>query len=199
VAAAPDMRHQQSQRRRRHAIDLAGMADGARLIRRQLLLDLVGQTFQRRIIEIVRQREALVAAIGGDIGGLAREIDVVFGVDLDLRDDLWLKCSELRPDFRKIGDSDIRIGQQLEGAAALAVLIERKPMPLSLLRRQRQRFRKIPRSIERSIFGAVEFRAFLADTADGDALTGQTLVGIIGAQRQALTPRVTRSSIITPR
>ena len=42
----------------------------------------------RRVIEIVRQLEAFVAAEGGDIGGLPRQIDVVFGVDLELLGDL---------------------------------------------------------------------------------------------------------------
>ena len=58
------------------------------LLRDQLLPDLVRQARQRRVIEVVRQREAFVAPIRRDVGGLAREIDLVFGVDLDLLGDL---------------------------------------------------------------------------------------------------------------
>ena len=48
---------------------------------------LVGEAGHRRIVEVVRQREGFVAAIGGDVGRLAREIDVVFRVGLELLGD----------------------------------------------------------------------------------------------------------------
>ena len=86
--AALDMRDQQRQRRRRHAIDAARMSDGARPMRLQFLFRFVRQSRQRSVIEIVRQREAFVAPIGGNVRRLARKIDIVLGVDLDLLGDL---------------------------------------------------------------------------------------------------------------
>ena len=47
------MRHQQRQRRRRDAVDPAGLADRARPLRLQLVADLVGQAGQRRVVDIV--------------------------------------------------------------------------------------------------------------------------------------------------
>ena len=118
------MRNEQRQRRRRHAIDPARMSDRARTMRLHFLFHFVRQTGQRRVIEIVRQRETFVAPIGRDISGLAREIDVVLGIDLDLLCDVRRERAEARPNAREIRDRDIRIRQQLERAAALAVLVE---------------------------------------------------------------------------
>ena len=79
---------QEAERCRRHAVDAAGLADGARPSRLQLLPDFVGKPGQCGVIESRQELEALVAAIGRDIGGLALEIDGVFGVDLELLGDL---------------------------------------------------------------------------------------------------------------
>src|ERR1700675_1708936 len=65
-ALPAQMRDQERQRRRRDAIDAAGMANGARPIRLQLVADLIGQSRQRRIVEIIGQSDAFIAAIGFD-------------------------------------------------------------------------------------------------------------------------------------
>src|SRR6266571_4342796 len=67
---ALEMRDQERERRRRHAVDAAGLADGARADRLQLLLGLVGEPRELRIVEPIGQFEALIAPIGSDIGGL---------------------------------------------------------------------------------------------------------------------------------
>ena len=111
-ALPAQMRDQERQRRRRHAIDAAGLADGARPVRSQLLADLVGQARQRRIVEIVgqtrrfrrgdrprrrrpggRDRPSYLASISS--------CSAIFGG----------RSAELRPDPRDIADADVRIGQ----------------------------------------------------------------------------------------
>src|SRR6202035_413415 len=87
-ALPAQIRDQKGQRRRRDAIDAAGMPNGARPVHFQLVADLVGQSRQRRIVQIIRQSDAFIAAIGFDVGGLAAEIYFVFGVDLELLGDL---------------------------------------------------------------------------------------------------------------
>src|ERR1700722_19138134 len=86
-ALPAQMRDQERQLCRRDAIDAAGVADGARPVHFQLVADLVGQSRQRRIVEIVRQSDAFIAAIGLDVGGLAAEINRVFRIDFELLGD----------------------------------------------------------------------------------------------------------------
>src|SRR5262245_66395530 len=117
------MRDQERQRRRRHAVDAAGLADGARADRRELLLGLVGKPRQLRVVERLRQFEAFVAAVRGDVGGLAREIDVVQRVDLELLGDLRRELAEARPDARELRHADARMRYELERAAPLTILV----------------------------------------------------------------------------
>ena len=92
---------------------------------------------KRRIIEIVRQRKTFIAPIRRDVRGLARQIDVVLRVDLDLLGDFFVELAEARPDFREIRNRNVRIRQQLERRAALAVFVEREAVTLGFFRRQR--------------------------------------------------------------
>src|SRR6202035_5748799 len=87
-ALPPQMRDQERQRRRRDAIDTTGVTNGARPMHFQLVADLIGQSRQRRIVEIVGQGNAFIAAIRFDVAGLAAEINVVFRIDLKLFGDL---------------------------------------------------------------------------------------------------------------
>src|SRR5205807_365287 len=82
--------------------------------------------------------------IGRDIGGLAIEIDRVFGVDLDLPRNSVGDSSKLRPQPNNVGHADVRVRQQVDRAAPLAVLLECEAMALSLARRDRQRLRALP-------------------------------------------------------
>ena len=88
LALAADVADQQRECRRRNAIDPAGLANGPRPVRGKLLPDLVGEPRQRREAQIVGQLKSVVAAIGGDVGGLPVEVDRVFGIDLELFGDL---------------------------------------------------------------------------------------------------------------
>ena len=143
------MRDQQRQRRRRHAIDAAGVADGARPMRLQFLFGFVRQSRQRRVIEIVRQCETFIAPIRRDIRRLARQIDIVLGIDLDLLGDFRRELAEARPDFREIRDRDIRIRQQFKRRAPLAVFVEREAVTLGFFRRERNRIGEFARGFQR--------------------------------------------------
>ena len=71
----------------------------------QLLSDFVGKSAQRCVIEIVRQRETFIAPIARNIRRLAREIDVVLGIDFDLLGNFRRQLAEARPDLRETPQS----------------------------------------------------------------------------------------------
>ena len=76
--------------------------------------------------------------------------------------------------------------QQLEPAAPLSVLVEREPMPLGLLRRERDRIGAFARGNERRDFSVNARRPHGADAADGNSFRGQALVRVVGPQRQPI-------------
>src|SRR5690349_18889337 len=121
AARAAEMRCQEGQRGRRHALDTARLADGAGAMQLQLLTHLVGEARQAGIIEVFAEHETLVAAIGLHVGSLAAEIDVVLGIDLELSGDFGIELPEGRPDPRQIAEVDFRIRQDFESRAALPV------------------------------------------------------------------------------
>src|SRR5262245_42190216 len=65
LSPPPDMPDQQGQRRRGETVDPAGLADRPRADGGQLRAGLVGETLHHRVVDVVRQRETLVAAEGG--------------------------------------------------------------------------------------------------------------------------------------
>src|SRR5215831_8740423 len=87
----------------------------------QFLSHLIRESRQRGIIEIRVENEALVPPVGFDICGLSTEIDVVLGVDLQLRSDLGVERCECRPYPPQIGDANLWVGQQFERRAAVSV------------------------------------------------------------------------------
>src|SRR5262249_11667928 len=122
---APRVRDKQCQGRRRDAVDPGRMSNRAWPVGLEFLFDLVRETRQRRIIEIIRPLKAFIAPIGGDISRLTRKINVILGIDLDLLGDLGCELAKAWPDLRKIGDCHAWIGQQFESGAALPILVER--------------------------------------------------------------------------
>src|SRR5262245_63469249 len=126
------MRNDKRESRRGDAIDTRGLADGARTRGVELLPNFDGEPGQLRIIPFLRQFEAFVPSIGGDVSGLARQIDVVLRIDLDLLRDFRWQVAEPRPDLCKVRDPDVRIREQLEGTAPLAILIEDKARAIRL-------------------------------------------------------------------
>ena len=78
------MGSKQRQRRRRDPVDATGMADCSRPLALQPVANFVGEAGQGGVVDIVGEHDAFVAPIGFDVGGLAAEIDVVFGVNFEL-------------------------------------------------------------------------------------------------------------------
>src|SRR5215469_3920721 len=98
AAGAAQMSCQQRQRGGRHAINAAGLSDGARAMPLKLLPHLVGEAGQGRVIEIFAEHEALVPAIRLHVGRLTAEIDVVLRIDLKLLGSLGVEFVKGRPD-----------------------------------------------------------------------------------------------------
>src|SRR5215470_6647805 len=124
---------QQRQRRRRHAVDAAGLADRARPDRGELLARLVGQPPDARVVDVIRQLKTLVTPEGGDVGGLPAEIDIVLGVDLQLLEDLRRKVIQPRPDPAYVVDPNGRERKQLERSTALTISVEGEPVARRLV------------------------------------------------------------------
>ena len=79
------------------------MSDRARPMRLQFLFYLVRQSGKRRVVEVFRQFEILVAPICRDVSGLTRKINIILRVDLKLLADLRRELTKARPDFCEIG------------------------------------------------------------------------------------------------
>jgi hypothetical protein len=71
-------------------------------------------------------------------------------------------------------------------ASALTILVQDQAMAFRLVRRNRQGLGQPPPSVQRLHLGAEMLRPFRAHTADRDALPGQPLVRVVGAQREAI-------------
>ena len=77
------MRGDERQRRRGDAFDATRLTQADGTNGDELLLDLVGQAREARIIEVGRQGGRIVAAIAGDVLGLAIKINRVFRVGFE--------------------------------------------------------------------------------------------------------------------
>src|SRR6267154_5677948 len=82
---------------RGQAVEPTRLPHGARPGRRKLRARLIGKAGHASIIDI-GQDQSLVAPEGIDVGSLALEVDVIFGVDLEVDGDRWINGGELRPD-----------------------------------------------------------------------------------------------------
>src|SRR5262249_11451358 len=132
--AATDVGDQKRQRRRRHTVDPAGLANGAGPQRRELLPNLVGEAGKHCVVELLRQLETFITAIGLDVRQLPVEIDGILGADLELLGDLRIQRGELRPYPSHFGETERRIRQQVERGATLTVAVERNAMLLRFVR-----------------------------------------------------------------
>ena len=124
-------------------------------MRLQLLPDFVGQARQRRVVELVGQLEAFVAPIGCDVGGLAVQIDGVFGVDLELlrRSSARARasCGQIRATLGQCRGSDRTAARRR--VRRWPSLVQRKAVPRGFVRRDRERSRQRARRIERRHLG----------------------------------------------
>ena len=110
----PRMRGDERQRRRGHALDAAGLSQADGTNGDELLLDLVGQAREARIIEVGRQGRRIVAAIAGDVLGLAIEINRVFRVGFEPANKMSGDIAKLRPDARKNSERKLGLRRELE-------------------------------------------------------------------------------------
>src|SRR6266404_9472935 len=113
---------------RRQAIEPPRLPHRARTRSFKLCTSLVGKSGHHAVVDIADD-QPLIASEGIDIGGLTLEIDVVFGFDLEMNRDRWLNGRQFGPDATYLRPADLRIGEQFEGRAAMAILVERQPMP----------------------------------------------------------------------
>ena len=109
------MRGEQRQGRGGDPLDPPGLTQARRTHGDELLLDLVGEAREATIVEVGRQHRRIVAAIAGDVLGLAIEINRVFRVRLEARDKMSRNIRELRPDARKNSEAKLGLRGELEG------------------------------------------------------------------------------------
>ena len=180
------MRDQERQRRGRDAIEARSLPNAAGPAGLQLVAGLVGEAPQLRIVQAVRQLEAFIPAIGCDIRRLAREIDIVLGVDFELLGDVRREIAKAGPNPGEFGHTDMRMRQQLESAAPLAVLVESKPVTNPLVWRELHGLSKFSRRRQSRHLLPVAPATSCADASQGNAFVGQSLVGIVGPQCQSV-------------
>jgi hypothetical protein len=116
-----------------HAIDPAGLANGLWPDGGKLLPSLVRKPLDPCIVETFWKCETLVPPEGRDVGGLAAQVDMILGVNLELLKDLDWEVAEARPDPPNCIDPDGGKGQELEGAATLAIPIQGEAMSFSFV------------------------------------------------------------------
>ena len=108
----------QRQRRGRDALDAPGLAEARGADGEELLLHLVREARQPLVVEVGGQQRQIVAAVAGDVLGLAIEINRVFRVGLEPAHKMSGNLGKLRPDARKNRERELRLRRELEGRAA---------------------------------------------------------------------------------
>src|SRR6267154_985708 len=91
------IRRQDAERGRGHAIEPTRLPHRPRSRGFELGAGFVGEARYRPVIDIAED-QPLVAAEGFDVGGLALEIDIVLGIDLEMDRDRWVNGRQFRPD-----------------------------------------------------------------------------------------------------
>src|SRR5206468_11511709 len=110
--------------RRGHPGDARGGAERCRPAQGELVADLARETADRRVIEIGRQQQFLVAPERRNILLLSLEIAGITRVDLELLGDIWCQCRQLGPYSSEPHSIDPGISKELRCAAGDAVLID---------------------------------------------------------------------------
>ena len=101
------------------------------------------------------QEQPLIAAVGGDVGGLAVEIDSVFGIDFEMHGDSRINARwHSRPDPGVPLPSRSREASNSNAERRTPSLLKRETMLRGFIRGQGQRSSESLRRIERSLFDA---------------------------------------------
>ena len=136
------------------------------------------------VVEIPRNGSGFFPANGVDVAFLPRQIDCIGRIDLHLPGDLPVEVSELRPDRRKPVQIDIRIGQQIIGAATHPVLIDFQAAGNSLAGRKGERLQFRAARFQ-GRFPRIERRpAPCPDTAGFHTHRRQPLIGVVGPKAE---------------
>src|SRR5215469_1824984 len=96
------------------------------------------QAADRRVIEVGRQQQRLVALESDDIPLLPLEIAGIARIDLELLGNLRRERAKLRPYLGQTCEVDPGIGEELCGTTGNTVLIDRDAVALQCRRRQPQ-------------------------------------------------------------
>ena len=202
---------QQGQGCRRDAVKAGGLADGPRPHGSELLPDLVGEPAQLRIVQALRQLQALVPPIGRDVGRLAREIDLVLRVDLELPGDLRRELTKAWPDPASSAIPMFGCESSSNALRRWPSLLRRSPWrsaSLGVNETERAKSRAAP-SV--AIFDACRRRrvaptqpmAMPLSVRRWSALSARSVSRYsareVNIRYGSVTPRVTKSSIITAR
>ena len=100
------------------------------------------------IVEIGGQDRQIVAAIAGDVLGLAIEINRVFRVRFEPGNKMSRNIGKFRPDAGKNSDRELGLRRELEGRAPGAVAIDDKAVRLELPRRRGRGVEHRPRLLQ---------------------------------------------------
>ena len=87
-----------AKRRRGDALDAAGLSQADGADGNELLLDFVGEAGEAPIVEVKGQSGRIIAAVAGDVLGLAMEINGVFRVGFEPANKISGDIAKLRPD-----------------------------------------------------------------------------------------------------
>jgi hypothetical protein len=180
------MRNQQGQGCWGHAIDPAGLANGLRPDGGQLLASLVRQPFDPRIVKTLWKRETLVSPEGLDVGRLAAQVDMILGIDLKLLKDLGGEVAKARPDASNHVDPDSGEGQELEGAATLAIPVQGEAISLGLVWGERHRSSKLRGGHKCTHLLGMAALPLGSHAAESNAPLGQSLVRVVGPKREPI-------------
>ena len=108
------MRGDERQRRRGDALDAPRLSQADGADGDEFLFDFVGQTGEATIVEVGRQSGGIVAAVAGDVLGLAIEINRVFRVGFEATNKMSWDIAKFRPDARKNIERELGLRRELK-------------------------------------------------------------------------------------
>ncbi len=165
------MRGDERQGGRRYAFNAPGLTQARRADREELLLDFVGEPGEARVVQVSRKNRRIIAAIAGDVLGLAVEINGVFRVGFKSRYKICGNIGKMRPDARKNSDRELGLRRKLEGRASSPVAIDDQAVRLKFARCGGRGLERRPRLIELALECSEGARPLGPDAAKLDRLS----------------------------
>ena len=109
------------ERRRRDAVDTAGLAERRRANGVEFLRSFRRHAAHGGIIHVGRQPERFVAPEGGNIRPLAAKITGILGIVLQLLDDIRWDVDQIRPQGQQVAEAEPRQCEQLMRVATSGI------------------------------------------------------------------------------